>query len=90
MAARRALVRFLRDLKSAVEREDWAAAAASAQAMIEADPDSAEAHFGLALASIYLDDLATALRAPGAPTKSSSALATTTTCWRSSTPSAAT
>lgn len=63
MQARRALVRFLRELKSAAGREDWTAAAAAAKAMIEAEPDCAEAHFGLALASIYLDDLATALSA---------------------------
>lgn len=56
-------VRVLRAVRSALKREDWAAARTVAEAAVDAKPDCAEAHYVLALAAIYCDDLAAALQA---------------------------
>ena len=57
----RELARFRRALKAAVGREDWAEAAALAEARLAQQSESAEAHYVLALAEVYRDDLAAAV-----------------------------
>jgi tetratricopeptide (TPR) repeat protein len=63
LSAPRELARFRRALKAAVGREDWAEVAALAEAQLAERPESAEAHYVLALAAVYGDDLAAALQA---------------------------
>ncbi|MCU0893777.1 MAG: hypothetical protein MUD06_05530 [Rhodospirillales bacterium] len=59
----RELARFRRALKGAAGCDDWAEVAALAEARIAEQPDSAEAHYVMALAAVYRDDLAAALQA---------------------------
>lgn len=63
LSAPRELARFRRAVKAAVAREDWAEVAALAEARLAERPECAEAHYVLALAGVYRDDLAAALQA---------------------------
>lgn len=62
-SAARELARFRLALKASVGREDWAGVAALAGARLAERPDCDSAHYVLALAAIYRDDLAGALQA---------------------------
>jgi Flp pilus assembly protein TadD len=63
LSAPRELGRFRRALKQAVGREDWAEVATLAEARLVERPESDSAHYALALAAVYRDDLAGALQA---------------------------
>ncbi|MDZ3837744.1 MAG: hypothetical protein U0S49_10275 [Rhodospirillales bacterium] len=63
LSAPRELARFRRAVKAAVGREDWAEVAALAEARLAERPECDNAHYVVALAAVYRDDLAGALQA---------------------------